>query len=79
MNVTVEIVAEKMDEGLSLIEDLKSGGLNTGCYTKILRRVKIIGFIKKRFEVKMECSFTYNAKTEAIEREDCDQRVKMSH
>ncbi|XP_022995815.1 uncharacterized protein LOC111491239 [Cucurbita maxima] len=78
MNVTVEIKAEEMDEGLSLMEDLKSGGLNISSYMEIPGRVKIIGFIKKMFEVKLECSFTYNAKTQTIEKEDCDERVKIS-
>ncbi|XP_022975076.1 uncharacterized protein LOC111474049 [Cucurbita maxima] len=49
-NVTVEIEAEEMDEGLSLMEDLKSGGLNISRHTKMPGRVKIVGFIKKRFE-----------------------------
>ncbi|XP_022975073.1 uncharacterized protein LOC111474045 [Cucurbita maxima] len=47
-NVTVEIEAEEMDEGLSLMEDLKSGGLNISRHTKMPGRVKIVGFIKKR-------------------------------
>ncbi|XP_022930165.1 uncharacterized protein LOC111436674 [Cucurbita moschata] len=48
MNVTVEIKAGEMDKGLSLMEDLKSGGLNISSHTEIPGRVKIIGFIKKR-------------------------------
>ncbi|XP_023536240.1 uncharacterized protein LOC111797470 [Cucurbita pepo subsp. pepo] len=51
MNVMVEIEAEEMDEGLSLMEDLKSGGLNISSHTEMPGRVKIIGFIKKRWIV----------------------------
>ena len=76
MNVTVETEAEEMDEGLSLMEDLKSGGLNISSHTEMPGWVKIIGFIKKRFEVKMNCSSTFNTKTQMTQREDCDKHVQ---
>lgn len=80
MNVTVEIEPEKIDDDTlsSLMKGLNFGALNISSYMEVPGRVKIFGIIKKNLVVKMNCSFTYNTKTQTIEGQDCDQRVRVA-
>lgn len=78
MNLTMEIEPEKIDEISDLMKDFNSGALNISSYTEIPGRVKILGFIKKSLVVKMNCSLTYNSKSQTIQGEDCEQHVKVS-
>ncbi|XP_038875804.1 uncharacterized protein LOC120068170 [Benincasa hispida] len=78
MNMTVEIEPEKIDDASSLIKDWNLGALNISSYTEIPGRVKILGSIKKHFLVKITCSLTFNSRSEMIQGQDCDQRVRIS-
>ncbi|XP_022146047.1 uncharacterized protein LOC111015350 [Momordica charantia] len=79
MNVTVAIGLEKIDDVSSLMKDLNSGSsLNINSYTKIPGRVKILGFIKKNLLVRMNCSMTYNTRSQTIQGENCNQPVEVS-
>ncbi|KAA0042714.1 hypothetical protein IC582_022415 [Cucumis melo] len=78
MNVTVKIEPWKIDDASSLIKDWNSGALSISSYTEIPGRVKLLGAIKKNYLVKISCSLTYNSKSKTIQRQDCDQRVRIS-
>ncbi|KAK2664173.1 hypothetical protein Ddye_002747 [Dipteronia dyeriana] len=77
MNVTVDIVPGKV----LIVQKLKSDNMssetwNLSSYTRIVGKVKMLNIIKKNAVVVLNCSFTYNVSSQAIQ-DSCTQRVKL--
>ncbi|KAI9174796.1 hypothetical protein LWI28_022837 [Acer negundo] len=68
MNVTVDIVPEKVLMVQRLRSDnMSSETLNFSSYTRIVGKVKMLKIIKKNVVVVLNCSFTYNVTSQAIQ------------
>ncbi|KAK3227918.1 hypothetical protein Dsin_007787 [Dipteronia sinensis] len=77
MNVTVDIVPAKV----LMVQKLRSDNMNSetwslSSYTRIIGKVKMLKIIKKNVVVVLNCSFTYNVSSQAIQ-DSCTQRVKL--
>ncbi|XP_065864329.1 uncharacterized protein [Euphorbia lathyris] len=75
MNVTVDIIADKLIGSPKLRSEVGSGLLSMDSYSKIPGRVKMLNFIKKHVTVKMNCSVTINITSQAIVSQKCKNKV----
>lgn len=71
MNVTVEIMVEKILSVPRLGSDLKSGELLVTSYTTINGRIKILNIIKKNVEIKMNCIMIVDLRNRYVRDIDC--------
>ncbi|KAK1321202.1 hypothetical protein QJS10_CPA03g00281 [Acorus calamus] len=77
MNLTVDVLGDKLIGVPSLLGDVASGSLAVGSLTRVGGRVKIIGIIKRHVVVTMNCSFTVSVTTQSILDQRCVQHVKL--
>uniref|UniRef100_A0A5B7C2P1 Late embryogenesis abundant protein LEA-2 subgroup domain-containing protein n=1 Tax=Davidia involucrata TaxID=16924 RepID=A0A5B7C2P1_DAVIN len=77
MNVTLDIMLDKMMAVPSLTSDLRLGLLNLSSYTRIRGRVKILKIIKKHVVVKMNCTMTVNIRSRSIQDQKCKRKVSL--
>ncbi|XP_050229550.1 uncharacterized protein LOC126678699 [Mercurialis annua] len=68
MNVTVNLVPEKMLEVPRLLEDVRLGQLSMNSSTVISGKVKIVNIVKKYYVVEVNCSVTYDFSTLEIQQ-----------
>ncbi|XP_028774755.1 late embryogenesis abundant protein At1g64065-like isoform X2 [Neltuma alba] len=72
LNVTVEIVTEKLMENPSLRSGLiREKALNISSYTKVGGNVKVLNLIKRKVEVSMNCTVVYNKTSGSTHAEAC--------
>lgn len=76
MNVTVDVVADRVLALPDVGSDLNSGAVTISSYTEIEGRVKI-WMVKKHATVRMNCSLTINMTSQAITEQKCKRKVKL--
>ncbi|XP_057805751.1 late embryogenesis abundant protein At1g64065-like [Salvia miltiorrhiza] len=76
MNVTVEVIADRVLAQPDLGSDINSGLLTLGSYTEVGGKVKIL-MVKKHVRVTMNCSLTVNVTSQAIQGQKCKRKVKF--
>lgn len=77
MNITVDIIADRILSHPNLGADISSGLIAIDSYTTVGGRVKIINIIKKHVTVKMNCSVSINITTRAIQEQKCKRKVDL--
>lgn len=76
MNVTVDVIMDRVLSQPGLGSDFSSGLLTMSSYTEVGGRVKII-VVKKHVMVKMNCTMTVNITSQAIQQQKCKRKVKI--
>ncbi|XP_031096411.1 late embryogenesis abundant protein At1g64065 [Ipomoea triloba] len=71
LNVTVDVMVEKLLEVPRLKSDLVTGELPVAIYTTIHGKVKVLRIVKKSATLKMNCSMSFNILRQDIENLDC--------
>ncbi|CAI8619514.1 unnamed protein product [Vicia faba] len=65
-NVTLEIMAKKLEDKPGWIVDIRDQGLNFSTYTKMSGKVKILNLFKRKVGVELNCTSLYNITTRLI-------------
>ncbi|EEF51261.1 uncharacterized protein LOC8287449 [Ricinus communis] len=68
MNVTVDLIPEKILQVPGLLQDVSSGNLTMNSSTVIGGKVKILKIVKKYLVVEVNCSVTYNFSSKEIQQ-----------
>ncbi|KAJ6940442.1 hypothetical protein NC651_006547 [Populus alba x Populus x berolinensis] len=74
MNVTVDIIPDRMMANPNLNADMSSGILSMTTYTRVPGRMKI-AIVKRNIVVKMNCSITLNITSQQIQTQKCKRKV----
>lgn len=78
MNITVDIVTDRIVSQPSLIRDIISTGLLTmDSYTRVGGRMKFLKLINRHVVVKMNCTITMNITTRSIQTQKCKRKVNL--
>ncbi|XP_049411621.1 uncharacterized protein LOC125874666 [Solanum stenotomum] len=77
MNVTIDIITDKIVSHPGLQDDISSGLLTMNSYTSVGGRVKLLNMIKEYVVVKMNCSITVNITSQSIQDQKCTKKVKL--
>ncbi|KAI3444482.1 hypothetical protein Pfo_001147 [Paulownia fortunei] len=77
VNVTVDIITDRILSQPDLDSDLFSGLVNMSSYTRVGGRLSMF-IIKKQMTVKMNCNITINITSRAIQQHKCKRKVKIS-
>ncbi|OVA18918.1 Late embryogenesis abundant protein [Macleaya cordata] len=77
MNVTVEIITQRLLAEPNLRADAASGVVTMNSYTKLGGRVKILKIIKKHMTVRMNCTMTVNLTSLTLQEQKCKRKVKF--
>ncbi|XP_077210471.1 late embryogenesis abundant protein At1g64065-like [Tasmannia lanceolata] len=77
MNVTVDVLADKLLGVANLYSDIASGALPVSSYSKIGGRVNLLNIFKRHVTVMMNCTMTVSVSNQAIQDQKCNQRVKL--
>ncbi|KAK6142776.1 hypothetical protein DH2020_023124 [Rehmannia glutinosa] len=76
MNVTVDVITDRVLNQPDLGSDINSGLITMSSYTVVGGRVKIF-VVKKHVTVRMNCSMTVNITSRAIQQQKCKRKVKL--
>lgn len=74
MNVTVDIIPDRLMSNPNLNSDFSSGVLTFSTYSRVPGKMKIV-IVKKHITVKMNCSMTVNISSTAIQTQKCKRDV----
>ncbi|PHT74582.1 hypothetical protein T459_21859 [Capsicum annuum] len=77
INVTIDIITDKIVSHPGLQNDITTGLLTMNSYTRVGGRVKLLNMIKKHIVVKMNCSITVNITSQSIQDQKCSKKVKL--
>ncbi|KAB1219515.1 hypothetical protein CJ030_MR3G012311 [Morella rubra] len=77
MNISVDIITDRLLSSPNLQADVESGLLTMSSYSKIPGRVKMLSIIKKHVVVKMNCTMTVNISSRAIQNQKCKRKVNL--
>lgn len=77
MNITINIITDKIVSHPGLQDDISTGLLTMNSYTVVGGRVKLLNMIKKHVVVKMNCSIAVNITSQAIQDQKCTKKVKL--
>ncbi|GAB4857458.1 hypothetical protein Ancab_015367 [Ancistrocladus abbreviatus] len=77
MNLTVDVMIEKLLGSSSLIRDISSGSLSMYYYTRVAGRVKIINVVKKHIVVKLNCSVIVSITNRQVDVQHCRHHVSL--
>ncbi|XVF22468.1 hypothetical protein REPUB_Repub12eG0175400 [Reevesia pubescens] len=77
MNMTVDIITDRILASPNLIADVSSGTLTMNSYSRIGGRVNMLNILKKHVTVKMNCSMTVNISSRAIQEQKCKRKVDI--
>lgn len=77
MNITVDIITDRLLSNPNLQSDVGSGLLTMSSYSKVPGRVKMLSIIKKHVVVKMNCTITVNISSQAIQDQKCKRKVSL--
>ncbi|XP_010251606.1 PREDICTED: late embryogenesis abundant protein At1g64065-like [Nelumbo nucifera] len=77
MNVTVDVITDRLISNPNLISDISSRMLAMSTYTRIGGRVNILKIVKRHVTVKMNCTMTVNITSQAIQDQNCRRHVKL--
>ncbi|PSS26304.1 Late embryogenesis abundant protein [Actinidia chinensis var. chinensis] len=76
MNITVDIIMDRLTSHPSLKSDMGNGILPMTSFTRVGGRVKML-IIKRHVVVKMNCTMTINITSRAIQEQKCKRKVKL--
>lgn len=77
MNVSVDIITDRVLASPNLASDVSSGTLTMNSYSSIGGRVNMLNIIKRHVTVKMNCSMTVNISSQAIQDQKCKRKVDL--
>lgn len=77
MNITVDIMTDRIMADPSLGEDMSRGLVTMSSYTKVVGKVKFMKVIEKHLVVKMNCSVSLNVSSRQIQHQECKRKVKL--
>ncbi|KAL5792322.1 hypothetical protein ACOSP7_000916 [Xanthoceras sorbifolium] len=77
MNITVDVITDRLLSNPNLTTDAASGLLNMDSYSRIGGRVNILNIFKRHVTVRMNCSLTINISSQAIEEQKCKRKVDI--
>lgn len=77
MNVTVDVVTDRVVSSPDFISDLGLGLLTMSSFSRVPGQVKILNLFKRHVVVKMNCTTTFNISTQAIKEQSCKKNVKL--
>lgn len=77
MNVSIELMVDKIREVGRLKRDLDTGLLPISSYTRISGKVKITRAIKRGVVVKLNCTMNVNISSQGIQDRNCRRRVSL--
>ncbi|KAJ1381405.1 Late embryogenesis abundant protein [Sesbania bispinosa] len=77
MNVTVDVMADRLASSPDLVADVvRKGEMTMNTYSVIPGRVKVL-FVKKHVEVRMNCTVIVKISSRAIQDMICERKVKL--
>ncbi|XVE77212.1 hypothetical protein DITRI_Ditri13aG0043400 [Diplodiscus trichospermus] len=77
MNITVDMITDRLLASPNLTSDVNSGTLTMSSYSRIGGRVNMLNIIKKHVTVRMNCSMTVNISSQAIQEQKCKRKVDL--
>ncbi|RDX89007.1 Late embryogenesis abundant protein, partial [Mucuna pruriens] len=77
MNVTVDVITNRIISTPNFMTDLASGLLTVSSFSRVPGQVKILNMFKRHVVVKMNCTTTFNISTQAIQHQSCKRKVKL--
>ncbi|XP_021748544.1 uncharacterized protein LOC110714347 [Chenopodium quinoa] len=77
MNITVEIITERMFKASSIVSDLSSGLLITDTYSRVPGRIKVLVIDFKNVVVEMNCTVSFNTSSQEIQGQKCITSIKI--
>ncbi|GMI98431.1 hypothetical protein like AT2G46150 [Hibiscus trionum] len=77
MNITVNIMTDRLLASPNLVADVGSRALTLSSYSRIGGRVNMLSIIKRHVTVKMNCTFTVNITSQAIQEQKCKRKVDL--
>ncbi|KAK4804470.1 hypothetical protein SAY86_004287 [Trapa natans] len=77
MNITVDIIPDKLMSSPNLTSDLNWGVLPMSSYSRIPGRVKMLSIINKHVIVKMSCSIAVNISSQTIQDQKCKRKINL--
>lgn len=77
MNITVDIMTDRIVSQPSLSGDMSKGMLTINSYTRVEGKVKFLKVIEKHLVVKMNCSVSLNVSSRQIQHQECQRRVQL--
>ncbi|GFP94619.1 hypothetical protein PHJA_001606300 [Phtheirospermum japonicum] len=76
MNITVDVMTDRVMSQPGLGSDISSGLLTMSSYTVVGGRVKIL-MMRRHVTVRMNCSMTVNVSSQALQQMRCRRKVKL--
>ncbi|KAK5812523.1 uncharacterized protein LOC108469343 [Gossypium arboreum] len=77
MNITIDIIVDRILASPNLVMDVRSGMLTMVSYSRVGGRINILNIIKRHVTVKMNCSMTVNIFSQAIQQQKCKRQVDV--
>ncbi|XWS32118.1 hypothetical protein CRYUN_Cryun23aG0133500 [Craigia yunnanensis] len=77
MNITVDIITDRLLASPNFVADLSSGTLTLSSYSGVGGRINMLNIIKKHVTVKMNCSMEVNISTQEIQEHKCKRKVDL--
>ncbi|GMI75911.1 hypothetical protein like AT2G46150 [Hibiscus trionum] len=77
MNITIDIIVDRVLASPNLVADASSGTLTVTSYSRVGGRINMLNIIKRHVTVKMNCSMTVNIVSQAIEAQKCKRKVDL--
>ncbi|XWS35842.1 hypothetical protein CRYUN_Cryun20dG0030800 [Craigia yunnanensis] len=77
MNISVDMITDRLLASPNLVADVNSGTLTMSSYSRIGGRVNMLNIIKRHVTVKMNCSMTVNISSQAIQEQKCKRKVDL--
>ncbi|XP_031278668.1 uncharacterized protein LOC116137118 [Pistacia vera] len=77
MNMTVDIITDRLLSSPNLQSDYASGLLPVDSYSRIGGRVNILNVFKRHVALIMNCSMTFNISSQGIHEQKCKKKVDL--
>ena len=77
MNISVDIITDRVLDSPNLLGDIGSGLLRMSSYSRVPGRVNILGLVKRHVVVKLNCTMALNISSQAIQEQKCKRKVDL--
>lgn len=77
MNITVDVMTDRILSDPNLASDAGSGVLGLESYSRIGGRVNVLNVYKRHVTVKMNCSLSVNVSSQGVQGQKCKRHVDM--
>ncbi|KAK0581460.1 hypothetical protein LWI29_014022 [Acer saccharum] len=77
MNITVDVITDRLLSNPNLITDAGTGLLTMDSYSRIGGRVNILNIFKRHVIVRMNCTLRVNISSQAIDEQKCKRKVDI--